>query len=677
MAEEKKSTGSVKVEDLIQDVMQSADALGRIAQDENAFRLFVESYRAQDYEVFRDLLERYQLLERCHLVCDWLCSKECTLVCLELCGPPVSEPVIPNLREFGEVLAKIIADRDILERLAGAVLERDERTFQAIVEQLGVQRYCHYICHWICSVRCRLVCELLCAPANPLYLIGCPHLVEALLQAGTPIVRLAADARTLGIIERGVLERNCDIVRSALERAGYHGVCHWICEWICSWRCVRVCFLLCRPFPFVRIEREISEIHAFAKALTELASRQEVFTKLIDAVETENADSYAELVRQLGFERYCHQLCHWLCYLSCQLYCRCVCPPPRPRPWFTHVGHFHIYGDIDASTGLTNKSVFSHGGPNYAFFNCLELRGFCPANSPTSSGIGMRYRFLYERSGTRTPLVGSLLCPVIVGSRTIFWDVNGTGLEETFQTVVIAGSGATPDPTPTPVLPPGTPWGAPPTHVITPNSDGWITVDANALGGGFNGALIGFNTAIPFPDGNPMPGVSAGTQVPAGNLKNGVDIAIIFEATRIGGPVSPPDYTNSLSRIHINNWNEVALLDLLQFHSGGGSPCSPLSTDLDIEYTADHELMASWNIEIITAATIPALTLPSGTSTRSGGVNTAFGTHHENISSWPTCSYTVKLNFRRALTTGLLDASPDFVSKTFCIGGRQGRRESR
>ena len=658
-------------QELSQDVTQTAEAIGSIAQNEDAFRLLVESFRAQDYEVFRELLERFKLLDRCHLVCRWLCSKECALVCFELCGPPPNDPPNLGLREFGELTAKISSDREVLARLVGAVTERDERAFRATIDKLGLQRYCHDICHWICSVRCRLICEILCAPDKPLYLIGCTHLVAALQQAGSAVARLVADAKTLAAVEHGVLARNCEIVRVALERGGYQGVCHWLCLWICTWRCVRVCVRLCRPYPVAQIEHELAEIHAFAKAVSTLAKRPDMAATLIDAVDSENADAYAALVKELGFERYCHQLCHWLCRLICRRFCWCVCPPPRPRPWFTHVGHFHIYGDIDPLTGLTNKAVFGHGGPNYGFFHCIELRGFCPASSPTAPGIGMRYRFLYERGGTRTPLVGSLLCPVIVGSRTIFWDINGTGLEATFQTIVIAGSGATPDPTPTPVLPPGTPWGAPPSHVIVPDADGWITVDPNALGAAFNGALIGFNTTAPFPDGDPAPGVAAGTQVPPANLKNGVDVALVFEATRVGGPVIPPDYTNTLSRIHINNWLEVTLLDLLQFHSGGGTPCSPLSTDLDIEYTVDHELMASWRLDIDTAAPIVEPVLPSGTSTRAAGANIAFGTHHVDISTWPTCSYIVKLYFQRAMTTGLVDDDEDYVYKTFCIGARK------
>lgn len=659
-------------QDVAQDVTLTTEVLGKIAQDEFAFRLLVESYRAQDYEVFRDLLTRFGMLDRCDLICRWLCSKECVLVCFDVCGPPPKDPPQLSLAEFAELTVKVSTNRDTLSRLAGAVLERDERTFQAIVKKLGLERYCHYICSWICSVRCRLICELLCAPEKPFYIVSCPHLLEGLQQASAAVVRLLKDAKTLAVVEKGVLEHNCETVRVALDRAGFQSICHWICHWICTWRCIRVCTLLCRPFTPVPIEHELDEVQAFAKAVSMLTSRPEVVAKLVEAVETENDKVYAELVSKLGFERFCHQLCFWLCRFICWRFCRCVCPPPRPRPWFTHVGHFHIYGDINPADGRTNKAVFGHGGPDFGFFGCLELRGFCPLNSPTAPGSTMRYRFLYERGGSRTPLVGSLLCSVLVGSRTIFWDVNGTGLEETFQSVVVAGSGATPDPTPTPILPPGTPWGAPPAHVIVPDVDGWITVDPNALGAGFNGALIGFSTTGPFPDDDPAPGVVAGVQVPMANLKDGVEVALIFEATRVGGPVSPPDYSNTLSRILINNWLEVTLLDILQFHSGGGTPCSPLSTALDIEYTTDHELMRKWDIDIVTAATIPALTLPSGTHTRDGaGANMAFGTHHEDVSTWPMCSYTVKLNFQRALTTGLIDDDADHIRKTFCIGRRE------
>lgn len=657
--------------DLVADGTATAAALRPFLDDDTVFRLLVQSFRAQDHEGFGALLDRFQVRPQAELICEWLCAKHCALVCFELCGPPPRDPVGLDLGRFAEIVAKVSADRVLFKRLAGAVIERDEASFRAILEQQGLSRWCHFICHWICAVRCRLVCDILIAPQRPLYIIGLIHLMPALEQSAAGILRLAAQPAVLAAVEKASLAGDCDAVRIAITRAGLSGACRWICLWICGWRCVRVCLHLCQVFPVAPVASELDEIRDFAK-VTQAFGDPEAMRAVIEALAAGDVGRWQELVKRFGVERFCHQLCFWACRLWCRRWCLCVCPPPRPRPWFTHVGHFHIYGDIDGASGLTNKAVLGHGGPGFGFFGCLELRGFCPAESPDAPGVPMRYRFLWERGATRVPLVGALLCPVIVGSRTIFWDVNGTGLEETFQTVMIAGAGATADPTPAPVLPPGTPWGAPPPHVVVPDPDGWIAVDPAALGGGFSGALIGFATPAALPGGAPAPGVAAGTQVAAANLRAGTDIAILFEATRVGGPVAPPDHANALPRIRINNWEEVRLLDLLQFHTGGGTPCSPLSTDLDIEYTADHELMAAWGLQISTAATIPALALPAGTAARAAGVNTAFGTHHEDISAWPTCSYTVILSTRRALTDGLNDDPTKQTTRTFCIGARRG-----
>jgi hypothetical protein len=79
-------------QELTLDVTQAAEALGKIVEDETAFKLLIQSFRAQDYEGFRELLGRFDLLERCELVCHWLISKECALVCFRLCGPPPQEP---------------------------------------------------------------------------------------------------------------------------------------------------------------------------------------------------------------------------------------------------------------------------------------------------------------------------------------------------------------------------------------------------------------------------------------------------------------------------------------------------------------------------------------------------------------------------------------------------------
>ena len=333
-------------------------------------------------------------------------------------------------------------------------------------------------------------------------------------------------------------------------------------------------------------------------------------------------------------------------------------PPPFNNPWFTHVGDFHILTDISAVNGLTNSAVLGHGGPNYGFFGAMKLKGFCPKTSPIGPPSPMRYRFLYatlDDPGTLIPITGNKVWPVVVGSRLIQWKLVDDVLNWTFQTIVIDGAGATPDPTPTPAGP--GPWGSVPTHIIVPDADGWINVDQNGLDDGFYGPLIRFNSSIAIP-GGPAPGNGAGNAV--SSPKNGVPIRIVFEAGPVGNPAT---FSNELPRVLVNNWSEVTLLDLLQFQGGGGAnACSELTTDLDIMYTADHELLAEFSVSISSAAAFPPQVLPSGTGPRGG-----FGTHHIDISLWPSCSYTVGLTTRRSLTDGEIDDPSNPNTLTFCI----------
>ena len=645
--------GQAEEREVLDDLAGAAGALGPLSADEIVFRGIVDALRAGDAESFRIELDRVGVLERCGLVCRWLCAKECVLFCLRACGPPPSDAPEPDPREFARVVSRIAADRELAEELAEAVQERHVDAFQELVRKYELGPFCHLVCHWICSIHCRLTCDWICAP----FAGHRPHLVDEVVSAAQTVGQVADREDALSAVVKAFQTQDCELMRRTLYDYQLDGRCRIICEWLCTWQCFRVCLLLCRPFGLEPVEDEIPEMLEFARQGARLAEESGALAKLSDAVGREDAEAFGGLVRELELERFCIQLCHWVCFFRCRVFCRCVCRPVD-RPWFTHVGHFHIYADIDSGTGLTNKAMLGHGGPGFGFFQCLELRGYCPKLSPTFPGAPMRYRFVYEQPpGNRVPLVGSLLCPVIVGSRQIIWDPqDGTGPQLTFQTVIIAGSGATPDPTP-PVP------GPPPPHVIVPDPDGWVAVDQQALDGGFVGALIGFNTPVAFAGGDPDPGhtLVAGNPVPGPSQRDGVDAAIHFEATRVGGPTSPPDFGNSLARIRINNWGEVSLLNLVQFHSGTGTPCSPLSTDLDVEYTADHELMAQWEVGISSAAPLPALSLPNGTSPRGGA-----GTHHENITSWQSCSYRVTLTTRRALTTGLVDDSAKTNLLTFC-----------
>lgn len=347
----------------------------------------------------------------------------------------------------------------------------------------------------------------------------------------------------------------------------------------------------------------------------------------------------------------------------CVELCVDVAPtPPFDNPLFTHIGDFHIITDI-LPTGLTIGPRGGHAGTDYGFFSAMKLRGFCPKVSPIGAATAMRYRFLYATladPGTLIPITGGSVYPVLVGSRLIQWKLVGDTLAWTFQSIWIQGAGATADPTPTPG---GVgPWGAVPDHVIVPDANGWIAVDQNGLDAGFYGPLIRFNSSVAIP-GGAAPGSGAGNAVPVAQQKNGVPVRIIFEAKRVSDPdPAPPLFTNERSPVVVNNWSDVNEINLTEFTGPGNTPCSGLTTDLHIQYTADHELMAAWSLGISTAATPnPVPVLPSGNVPR--GVASTLPL---DISLWPKCSYTVSLSTRRKLTDGEIDDSGHTNSLTFC-----------
>lgn len=347
--------------------------------------------------------------------------------------------------------------------------------------------------------------------------------------------------------------------------------------------------------------------------------------------------------------------------------------PPVTHAWFTRVGDFALYSDINYLTdGRTTHAVpfgfaNAHGGPGFGFFGNLKLVGDCPTTYPTG-GPPMRYRFLYEVLGSGAgpqPMVSANIVSVVVGSRPITWDVFGTGPIVTSQPIYVAPGGATipPGPTPPPMVlpPPGTPWGPIPPVVLGPDANGWVTMDPAATNGGFSGPLLRFASTTVVPGGGAP---SSGPGVAPASPKNGTMLRIVFEAEPTTGPaISTPTLTNQLDNIYVNNWSDVNDLNLAQFMGPGNTPCSGLTNALDIMYTSDHELMAAWNVDVSSAAAFPAIAppLPSGTTPRG-----AAATRSLNIAAWPACSYRVTLTTRRMLTDGEIEDSGHTNLVTFC-----------
>jgi hypothetical protein len=663
-------------DDAVTRLASQSDAIGRLAQDSGGFSAVVAAFESKDPNAFRWVLERLEMLPYCELICEWIRIKLCVLRCVEVCGPPREDDPVPSLEEFAHAAVRLSSNEKVLRRLVDAVSCGEASAYHAAIRELNLEPYCHLICQWICSVGYRRICQLICRPGVAPLLDPASELASA----GKVLAALIENKTLMNTIEEAVTEQNCVQVQAAVNQAGFVSGCETICLFFCIWRRVRVCYTLCQDPPVVFTGAyAVEEAQKFALAARQLAGQPRALADLVRAVQTTDTEVYRGIISRYGLEAYCWQVCAWVISVTCFEFCFCVCPSDNDHPWFTNVGDFNIApgADIDTITGLTLHPENSHGGPNFAFFANLSLGGFCPYSEP-ATGLPMAYRFLYQPAGatTPTPIASSYVyglngvSGVFVGYRYTTWHGNPS----TLQPVWITGTGVT---SPTP--PVSTPAPTPPNHYIVPDANGWVEVDPNALGGVFDGYLLGFSSDVAFPGGAPTPGVPAGTAVPVANQNNGTNAAIIFQATRVstiaavnGG--AAPDYTNQLDTIHINNWNEVNELNFKEFANGC---CTPIDKTLSVEFTVDHEQMGagSWSLVISScalASNIDLIEIPPPSPPISGVTFTAAGrggsgTIVEDTSTWCNCSYTVTLATTPGLTTGLVDRTVDNNPLPFAI----------
>ncbi len=757
----------ISYEDAVSRLASQSGAVGQLAQDAGAFAAAVAAFEARDADAYRWVLDRVEMLPYCELICEWVRVKLGVLRCYELCGVPQEKVPIPDLQQFAAAVVQLASNEKLLRQVVDAVACGNGDEYRAAIAELKLTEFCYLLCHWVYLIIYRRVCEVICSPER----IRLEDAVSEVQAASKVVASLLANEKAIAVIGKAAINLDCLVIRSQIDEIGFRPFCEIICWLICTWRCAWVCRELCliRP-PILTGVDAIEEARTFALATRQFAGKPRGLTDLVTAVASRDAQAYSAIIDRWGLGPYCWQVCGWICWAICREFCICICPPPVRRPWFVTVGNFDIYTQIDPGTGRTNTSLAPTinmpwgGGPNFAFFNELKLGGFCPADSPTSPGMPMRYRFLYAKdkttlsgaitaaqgsidvtsagapappfnisvcvdgqsgetmtvtgvSGTHWtvtrgqdgttaaaaaagaevwidpkpitgPLVGSEL---LVGQRFISWPQNTAGVAgpgfdpNTFEPIYV-GYGTDPLP---PAL--GTTYYSP-KHYISPDiTTGWIEVDPNSLAGAFFD-LLNFDSAQvvaggcpPLPNPDPHPclndmhspgGAPAGSAVTGAGQGAGTDLAIIFQATRVG--VSSIDYSNSLCKIHINNWVEVNNLWIQEFN-GPSTCCTPIDTTLSVQFTVDHEEMdaGGWTLEILSCSgSAPGVITPTASSLGPPPVTVSsrggWGTIVENTTGWTNCSYQVWLITRPGLTTGLHDRHEEDNLLTFCICGHGG-----
>ncbi len=147
------------------EIRDSLDALSTLARDEGTLTKALEVFRKQDVAGFRALLEPLGIFRFCVLICRFFCYWNCFRICLVLCREiPKIDLTIPELREFGLTLGKLVRDEGRLAKVNEAMVREDPAAWSGVIGELNLGRFCYYFCHWICFIRCDLYCWFICPP---------------------------------------------------------------------------------------------------------------------------------------------------------------------------------------------------------------------------------------------------------------------------------------------------------------------------------------------------------------------------------------------------------------------------------------------------------------------------------------------------------------------------------
>jgi hypothetical protein len=151
--------------DPLAEIRDSIEALGVAAKDEAGLTKILEVFRKQNVAGYHSILDQLGIGRLCIILCRFFCYWNCFRICFIVCRLiPEVDLTIPELREFGLGLGRLVQDEARLTRLSEALVREDAAGWGGIIDQLKLGPFCYYLCHWICFVRCDLYCWILCPP---------------------------------------------------------------------------------------------------------------------------------------------------------------------------------------------------------------------------------------------------------------------------------------------------------------------------------------------------------------------------------------------------------------------------------------------------------------------------------------------------------------------------------
>jgi hypothetical protein len=624
-----------------------AHAAVRLSSNQKILRRVVDAVSCGDASAYHAAIREIELESFCHLICQWVCSVGYRRVCEVVCRPGVAllADAESELVSTGKVLAALIANKRAMEAISESVADGNCAKVQAAINEAGFVSGCETICLFFCIWRRVWVCRALCQ--DPPFVLTGAYAVEEAKSFALAARQLAAQPRALADLVGAVQTMDAEVYRRVISRFGLGPYCWQVCAWVSSVTCFEFCYCVCPPSAFPPLFTQVGnfDIYNDIDPTTGLTNKQVPSPFPVDMPfgGGPNFSFFGQL--QLG---------GW---------CPATSPTFSGQPMMyrflyatnlttlaspiTSAAQLSIV--VPSSAGIpaigTNISICYSDLP-YETVEIMTVTAVSTTTWTVTRGVDGTTAAAFVPAGATVainplPMITQVDKPVLVGQRIISWpNPSLIGSSPTLENVYV-GPGTDPLP------PTALPWYSP-AHYIQPDlGTGWVNVDQNLVAGGVS-IFLNFNSAdvttatceIPAPCFAQPGSAPAGTAVPPGNQGVGTDFAIIFQATRQAVP-TPVDYSNSLCRIHINNFPEVNNLWLVEFDTPGTTCCTPINSDVSVQVTADHEMMYSggWSLDIESCATIPPLTNPlNPTASISAQSTTLTGPINNSVTSIPVAS---------------------------------------
>lgn len=302
-------------------IERTAGSLVDLADEQEHLQQLLEPFQNGDADGVRSVLKELGLTQNCLPLCRVVCSWECSRVCFQLCPePPQIEFSTEELAELSEGLENLREEEQIQE-LVQVVDEEDSENFHGILEEAGLERFCHVVCRWVCRVRCRILCEQICRPEadqeKPVSQLRTT--AQALSQLGSSPEQLTQAMEAIQNVDR-------EAFGSALKQTEVLEFCPLVCDFLCFWDCFRRCEGLCPEPPSV--DFSVDELQQLGLGMCSLARSETLLDRYIESVETNEPEEFQEVLNSLQLTPFCDVLCWWTCGIRCRLVCREVCEQP-------------------------------------------------------------------------------------------------------------------------------------------------------------------------------------------------------------------------------------------------------------------------------------------------------------------------------------------------------------